>query len=337
MSSNNFFDVLEDVSSGDPVEIAKKKLQQKQAEAAKAAQQKKAETKTEDKKPQQKPAQKGVKTAPATKGPKTTSDAAPAAVTTDSAGFEQRDNRGQRRGRGTFKRVAPKTGRQFDRHSGTGRGKEIKKDGAGAHNWGKAGKEGAEKKPFLKQAKKDTKVETETPVTPVETEEKPVEETVETPKPEEEEVDNTITYDKLLEEKKKAKANKPKARKVGEAAVDPSLLKATEVFQKKHEEDEVIKVQGVDVKLAKKGLKSKKNQKKGQTITEFFKNDKDAIEALEQAHQWKGDKKAFRGGRGGKSTRGAPRGGRGGATRGRGKGPREPTPQFNSADFPTLK
>jgi len=32
-------------------------------------------------------------------------------------------------------------GRQFDRHSGTGRGKEIKKAGGGGHNWGKAGDE----------------------------------------------------------------------------------------------------------------------------------------------------------------------------------------------------
>lgn len=29
--------------------------------------------------------------------------------------------------------------REFDRHSGTGRGKEIKKQGAGGHNWGKEG------------------------------------------------------------------------------------------------------------------------------------------------------------------------------------------------------
>jgi len=32
-------------------------------------------------------------------------------------------------------------GRQFDRHSGTGRGREMKKAGGGGHNWGKAGEE----------------------------------------------------------------------------------------------------------------------------------------------------------------------------------------------------
>lgn len=44
---------------------------------------------------------------------------------------------------------APRRGRQFDRHSGTGRGREIKKGGAGTHNWGKAGDElaGAPKTP----------------------------------------------------------------------------------------------------------------------------------------------------------------------------------------------
>jgi len=35
----------------------------------------------------------------------------------------------------------PRRGRQFERHSGTGRGKEIKKGGGGGHNWGKAGEE----------------------------------------------------------------------------------------------------------------------------------------------------------------------------------------------------
>lgn len=32
----------------------------------------------------------------------------------------------------------PRRGRVFERHSGTGRGKEIKKRGAGSHNWGNA-------------------------------------------------------------------------------------------------------------------------------------------------------------------------------------------------------
>ncbi|KAK8799629.1 hypothetical protein WA158_006177 [Blastocystis sp. Blastoise] len=34
------------------------------------------------------------------------------------------------------KDFAPRRGRQFDRHSGTGRGRENSKNGSGAHNWG---------------------------------------------------------------------------------------------------------------------------------------------------------------------------------------------------------
>jgi len=38
----------------------------------------------------------------------------------------------------THKKNNEGRGRQFDRHSGTGRGRETKKGGAGGHNWGKA-------------------------------------------------------------------------------------------------------------------------------------------------------------------------------------------------------
>lgn len=43
----------------------------------------------------------------------------------------------------SYDRHAPTRQREFDRHSGTGRDKSIKKDGAGGRNWGKAG-EGSE-------------------------------------------------------------------------------------------------------------------------------------------------------------------------------------------------
>eukprot|EP01029_Cantina_marsupialis_P029213 TRINITY_DN779953_c0_g1_i1.p1 TRINITY_DN779953_c0_g1~~TRINITY_DN779953_c0_g1_i1.p1 ORF type:complete len:240 (-),score=76.77 TRINITY_DN779953_c0_g1_i1:90-773(-) len=41
----------------------------------------------------------------------------------------------------TNQRAGPRRGRQFDRQSGTGRGKEMKKGGAGKHNWGDDKKE----------------------------------------------------------------------------------------------------------------------------------------------------------------------------------------------------
>lgn len=315
MSSFNSFSLLEDTTSTDTVEIAKKRAQQKQAEAAKLAQQKKAEA--------------AAKATEETKG-KTTKKAAEskdAAPVSDNAGFEQKkQNRVNKQHH--KKHVAPKTGRQFDRHSGTGRGKEIKKQGGGAHNWGKLpGKDG--EKSIYKTATPAKEEEPTTPVTPVAEEPAAPVET----KPEEEE-DKTLTYDQLLEQKKKAKAAiKVQTRKANEAAVDPTLLKSNEVVAKKADSDDVIKVQGVDVKLTKKVSKAKKTQqKKAQSITEFFKGDKAALETLEQAHQWKGDKivRAPR-------TNGPKRGGKA-PRKNAPRAAKQPAPVFNKeTDFPELK
>lgn len=363
MSSFNFYELLEDVSSGDPSEIAKKRQQQKQADVqkqppqqkqaaqkqgiqqAKQNQQIRPQKKQEARKPaeakpqeQRQASQRGGRAATLasreTREAPTETDVSAA----DNAGFEERAIKEARRGRGHFKRyVPPKTGRQFDRHSGTGRGKEIKKEGGGGHNWGRPVNE----KPLLKgdEVTVTMAIEEEIypPRTPVETEEKPAAEeatgeTAEKPdeaKPAEEEEDNLLTYDHLLEEKKKAKAKLPKPRKANEADVDPSLLKGHKV-EKQEEHDDVIKIQGVDVKLGKKHNKSKKNQKKVQNLKEFFGNDKQAIEAIDSASKWKNEAEGRverggrRGGRGGRGSRGGT--GRG---RGRGRGSSEPLPSFD--------
>lgn len=328
MSSANSFSLLEDTTSSDTVEIAKKRAQQKQVEAAKIAQQKKVDaaakvaTAEEEK--------KGAKAKKVVE--------AKESATVDNAGFEQK-KQVRNTGKGPHKKhVAPKTGRQFDRHSGTGRGKEVKKQGGGAHNWGKLpGKDG--EKSIYKVSK--TEEEPTTPVTPA-TEEKPTEETAAPATTEvkpEEEVDNTLTYDQLLEQKKKAKAAiKVQSRKANEAAVDPSLLKASKVV-KEEAVDAVIKVQGVDIKLKKAAKVNKKpQQKKGKTITEFFAGDKAALESLEQAHQWKGDNiprapRTFNGPKGAPRTGGNPKAPRKNAPRSS-----KPAPTFNKeADFPELK
>lgn len=329
MSSLNSFSLLEDTTGSDPVEIAKKRQQQKQAEAAKLAQQKKAEA--------AKATEEATKNAKAAKKVTETKEAP--VSTGDNAGFEQK-RQGRVHKPQNKKHVPPKTGRQFDRHSGTGRGKEIKKQGGGAHNWGKLpGKDGVEKS-IYKTAEATKEEEPTTPTTPVATEEvAAAAATTDAPadaKPAvEEEEDKTLTYDQLLEQKKKAKAAiKIQARKANEAAVDPALLKSNEVVAKKADSDDVIKVQGVDVKLTKKVSKSKKTQqKKGQTITEFFKGDKAALESLEQAHQWKGDRVA----RPPRTNNGPKRGGPKAGPRKNAPRSAKPAPAFSGADFPELK
>jgi hypothetical protein len=52
------------------------------------------------------------------------------AVSCSGAGRGARGGRGRGRGDG-----APFRGREFDRHSGTGRGREVAKNGAGKFNW----------------------------------------------------------------------------------------------------------------------------------------------------------------------------------------------------------
>lgn len=59
-------------------------------------------------------------------------------------------------------------GRQFDRHSGTGRGREVKKGGAGGRNWGKPGDEQAPLPPATPDAEGAAPGEAEVAQPPVE-------------------------------------------------------------------------------------------------------------------------------------------------------------------------
>ncbi len=98
----------------------------------------------------------------------------------------------------------------FERKSGTGRGKEVAKDGAGAHNWGKTkeGEEGAAEAPAAEGDAAATEAEAEVPAEP--------------------EV-KTFTLDEFLAQKKAAAAanNELLLKTVAERAVEaPKDLKA---------------------------------------------------------------------------------------------------------------
>jgi len=77
-------------------------------------------------------------------------DAAPATGKQDVENKMRTDNRmdNRRGGRGGRGGTGGRNGRDFDRRSGTGRGREMKKGGAGGHNWGIAEAEQEEPAPM---------------------------------------------------------------------------------------------------------------------------------------------------------------------------------------------
>ncbi|KAL7556352.1 hypothetical protein ACA910_006280 [Epithemia clementina (nom. ined.)] len=96
--------------------------------------------------------------------------------------------------------------RQYDRRSGTGRGKEIKKDGGGAHNWGSDAIEARSNEGAIADEANPGAVdptyeatEEEAGVTPEETEEPELQPE---PEPEPEPEDNTLSYDEYMALKK---------------------------------------------------------------------------------------------------------------------------------------
>lgn len=102
----------------------------------------------------------------------------------------------KRGGRGGF----TGRGREFDRISGTGRGKEVSKGGAGGHNWGSADEEA--------RKAEHGEVAAEEAAPAVEGEEKPegaaaaaTEGAAEAPAPVVEEVDTSKTFDEVIAER----------------------------------------------------------------------------------------------------------------------------------------
>ncbi len=133
--------------------------------------------------------------------------------------------------------------RAYDRRSGTGRGKEIKKEGGGARNWGN---DKADAKKMEGKIEEDA-VKEEKPVEVTEGEEVPAEETVEVPEPEPEPEDNTMTLAEYMAMKQKKEDGASGREVVDEFQGKTAAMKVEEDF------------------LVMGGGKSKKKKKENET------------------------------------------------------------------------
>jgi len=246
---------------------------------------------------------------------------------------ERKPRGGERkpRGGGEFTEVrAPRNPnqRQYDRKSGTGRGRENKRAGGGRGNWGSVGDE-------TKNTEEVEKTETtEAPQTEAAPAEAPVEAVEEKVEEEEEKVK---TLDEYLNSIKKVNISLPAPRQAGEGQeVSPQWATYTPLKRDEEEEEE------------------KKTEKKKSETKE---TSKQTISADQVIHFKESPKGSFRGGRGGRggrregsersdrperterserSPRGSPRGGRGGGKRG-GGAPGARAPGLTEENFPALK
>lgn len=180
------------------------------------------------------PARGGSSRPPQNRPPRQQRTTAPASEVTEGGDKgAQKDFERRERKRGTYS-SGPQ--RVYDRRSGTGRGRENKKGGAGRGNWGPD----AETTPDS-NAEKPTE---EKPAEAVEGEKKETEkeEVKHEEEEEEEEKDNTKTFEEYLAEKaaKKPTFALPESRKIN-AGVDPKELKKWEKYEvlKREFEDEV--------------------------------------------------------------------------------------------------
>jgi len=217
---------------------------------------------------------------------------------------KERDNKTPQGQRGT-KRV-------YDRKSGTGRGKEIKKGGGGRRNWGKS-EEVWEEKP-VEQEVEENKGDgaNKTDAVPVqvevsqesEEEKKRIEEEEKKKKEEEEKEAKLMTYEDYLKKKENEKGEKtsiipglPTLRKPGEG-VDQKELQQWAKFTAIKRDDEEDKPSG-------EGKKEKKKESKKQAVPVFFKVQiKKPRNPKSERSESSGKRELKDGSRGGKKGRG---------------------------------
>ncbi|KAL8216412.1 hypothetical protein R6Q57_023249 [Mikania cordata] len=190
--------------------------------------------------------------------------------------------------------------RVFDRHSGTGRGNDFKREGAGRGNWGTATDEIAVE-PEEPVVEGEKNVEPEKPAGQEDgvdaNKENPVSE-VEEKEPEEKEM-TLEEYEKVLEEKRKVlQGLKSEERKV---ALDKDLAKMQLLINKKSEEDIFVK-RGSEKDKRKEAADKEEKAKKSLSINEFLK-------------PAEGERYYSSGGRGGRGRGRGPRVGYGGGHR----------------------
>ncbi|KAK1408012.1 hypothetical protein QVD17_39642 [Tagetes erecta] len=159
--------------------------------------------------------------------------------------------------------------RVFERRSGTGRGNEFKREGAGRGNWGTATDEVAYE-PEEPVVEGEKNVESEKPAEQengVDTNKENIASEVEEKEPEEKEM-TLEEYEKVLEEKRKAlQSLKAEERKV---ALDKDLAKMQLLSNKKSEEDIFVKL-GSEKDKRKEAADKEEKAKKSLSINEFLK------------------------------------------------------------------
>jgi len=258
----------------------------------------------------------GDEASPAPKKPVSQKKPATSASSAPAKKDSRRNNndRNTRGGRGPPKARDGK--RTYDRRSGTGRGKEIKKGGGGARNWGsdKADARKAE----------GTVDEENVPASGEEGQEvaKSEEEAVVVEEPKEPEV-VTKTFDEYMEEKKKAVEDNPffQAKELREVDNEFSGAKASKIV----EEDFLI--MGSGKALRKKGTKKESGEKVQLNFRVGSRPGGDGGGRRDDGGRGRGR------GRGGDRRGGR---GRGGGRGGRGGGGGAPKPALDASAFPSL-
>ncbi|KAL9234344.1 hypothetical protein vseg_009227 [Gypsophila vaccaria] len=157
--------------------------------------------------------------------------------------------------------------RNYERHSGTGRGNEFKREGAGRGNWGNQSDEVAPIEKVKEETEKNVSAENlPVGVEAVDVNKEAQPEETEEKEPEEKEM-TLEEYEKVREEKRKALlALKTEGRKV---EVDKDLQSMQQLSNRKDEESVFIKL-GSD-KDKKKEASEKERAKKSVSINEFLK------------------------------------------------------------------
>lgn len=156
--------------------------------------------------------------------------------------------------------------RPFERRSGTGRGNDIKRDGAGRGNWGTPADEIIQETEVVIEGEKT--VDSDVPVNEEETTDEKKETAA--PEPEEKEPEEMTLeeYQKVLEEKRKAlEALKTEERKV---EVDKELASMQPLSSKKSN-DEIFAKLGSDKDKRKEIAEKEERAKKSLSINEFLK------------------------------------------------------------------
>ncbi|KAI3505244.1 hypothetical protein L1887_27250 [Cichorium endivia] len=183
--------------------------------------------------------------------------------------------------------------RVFERRSGTGRGNEFKREGAGRGNWGTAADDVApvteepvtETEKIVDSEKQENGADANKENTTVDA--------VEEKEPEEKEM-TLEEYEKVLEEKRKALSSlKTEERKVG---LDKDLAKMQLLSNKKNEEDIFVKL-GSEKDKRKEAADKEEKAKKSVSIDEFLKSGEG--ERFNGRGGGRGRGRGFRGGYGG--------------------------------------